>query len=98
MVRLGEEWERRAKGGVLEGASARAKAEASSLRVLGKREHGKSRWTTTKKLTYFLDSFLGFSIVPIRMISLIGLIVSMVSFGYGLLVFVTSLLPCGIST
>jgi glycosyltransferase involved in cell wall biosynthesis len=49
----------------------------------GKREHGKSRWTLTKKITYFIDSILGFSVLPIRVISLIGFIVSLLSFGYG---------------
>jgi polyisoprenyl-phosphate glycosyltransferase len=48
-----------------------------------KREHGKSRWTFAKKLTYFIDSILGFSVLPIRIISVLGFIVSLVSFGYG---------------
>jgi polyisoprenyl-phosphate glycosyltransferase len=48
-----------------------------------KRLHGKSRWTFGKKLTYFIDSILGFSVLPIRMISLIGIIVSLLSFAYG---------------
>lgn len=47
------------------------------------RLHGKSRWTFAKKLTYFIDSILGFSVLPIRMISLIGILVSLVSFAYG---------------
>jgi dolichol-phosphate mannosyltransferase len=59
------------------------------------REFGKSRWTFTKKVKFFLDSILGFSIVPIRMISFAGLIVSLLSFGYGLLVFVNTLLGRG---
>ena len=36
-----------------------------------KREHGKSRWTFRKKLKFFLDTMLGFSIVPLRIITLI---------------------------
>jgi glycosyltransferase involved in cell wall biosynthesis len=48
------------------------------------REHGKSRWNFWKRLKLFLDSILGFSIVPIRAISLLGLIVSILSFSYGL--------------
>lgn len=47
-----------------------------------KRIHGKSRWTFSKRLTLFLDSLLGFSVAPIRMISLIGFFVSLASFGY----------------
>jgi dolichol-phosphate mannosyltransferase len=48
-----------------------------------KRQHGKSRWTFTKKVTGFIDSILGFSVLPIRIISLIGFFVSLLSFGYG---------------
>ncbi len=47
------------------------------------RQHGKSRWTFAKKLTYFIDSILGFSVLPIRIISLIGFVVSLLSFAYG---------------
>lgn len=47
------------------------------------RIHGKSRWTLSKKLRFFLDSILGFSIVPIRAISCIGIVISLISFGYG---------------
>lgn len=56
------------------------------------RRHGKSRWSFAKKVKVSFDSILGFSIVPIRVISLVGLIVSLLSFGYGLLVLVTTLL------
>lgn len=56
------------------------------------RVFGKSRWTFSKRLKFFLDSLLGFSIVPIRIISAIGLLVSIASFGYGLLVFINALL------
>lgn len=56
-----------------------------------KRLHGKSRWTFGKSFKFMLDSLLGFSIVPIRMISLIGVIVSILSFAYGTLIIVTVL-------
>jgi len=56
------------------------------------RAHGKSRWSFTRKLKVAFDSIFGFSIVPIRFISLIGLIVSILSFGYGILVLVSALL------
>jgi len=51
------------------------------------RIHGKSRWTFKKRLKLVLDSLLGFSIVPIRAISLFGLFIALASFGYGSLVF-----------
>lgn len=48
-----------------------------------RRLHGKSRWTFVKRVKFFLDSILGFSIVPIRAMSLFGALVSLSSFGYG---------------
>lgn len=56
------------------------------------REFGKSRWTFSKKFTYFLDSILGFSFIPIRLISLTGLIVSLFSFCYGMFQVIYALL------
>ncbi|MBI1257352.1 MAG: glycosyltransferase [Chloroflexi bacterium] len=58
------------------------------------RIHGKSRWTFAKRLTYFIDSILSFSVLPIRLISLIGIVVSLLSFGYGSFIFVEAL--CGV--
>lgn len=51
-----------------------------------KREIGKSRWTTQKKIKLFIDSFVSFSFFPIRLISVTGLILGLVSFLYGLFV------------
>jgi len=48
-----------------------------------KRSFGKSRWTFWKKVSLFLDSLLGFSVAPIRLISFVGFLVSLVSFAYG---------------
>ncbi len=56
------------------------------------RLHGKSRWTIGKKIKYFLDSLLGFSVGPIRFITVIGLAVSIISFSYGSLIFINGLL------
>jgi dolichol-phosphate mannosyltransferase len=50
------------------------------------RLHGKSGWTFAKKFNAFLDVMLGFSITPIRAISAVGSVVSVVSFGYGMVV------------
>jgi len=36
-----------------------------------------------KKLNAFLDSVLGYSVAPLRLISLVGIVVSLCSFGYG---------------
>lgn len=56
------------------------------------RVHGKSRWNFWKRMKLFIDALLGFSIVPIRMISVVGLIVSMLSFAYGALILINTLI------
>lgn len=56
------------------------------------RVHGRSGWTLRKKFTAFLDVMLGFSITPIRAISGIGAIVSVLSFAYGSIVVASALL------
>lgn len=54
--------------------------------VRQKREVGKSRWTLSKKIKLVIDSMVGFSFVPIRFMSLIGIVFSFFSFCWGLLV------------
>ena len=44
-----------------------------------KREIGKSSWTFSKKMKLFIDSFIGFSYVPIRMISVVGIVFSILA-------------------
>jgi len=56
------------------------------------RSHGHSRWTFSKKVKLFFDSILGFSIIPIRTILAIGILVSLVSFGYGFVIGIYALL------
>jgi dolichol-phosphate mannosyltransferase len=56
------------------------------------RVHGKSRWTFGKKVKFFLDTLLGFSIVPLRLISLTGLVVSAISLAFVGFVVVNGLL------
>jgi len=51
-----------------------------------KRRIGKSRWTLQKKIKLFVDSFVSFSFFPIRLISVTGLILGLISFLYGLFV------------
>jgi len=57
-----------------------------------KREHGSSKWTFSKKIKAFMDVLLGFSYAPIRIISSIGFLVSIVSFGYGVIVVLNALI------
>lgn len=56
------------------------------------RIHGESRWTLRKKLKFFLDTLLGFSIVPLRLISLTGLVVSACSLAFVCFVVINGLL------
>jgi dolichol-phosphate mannosyltransferase len=51
-----------------------------------KREIGKSRWTISKKIKLFVDSFIAFSFLPIRMISTVGIILGFGAFSYGLFI------------
>lgn len=46
------------------------------------REIGKSRWTFSKKLKLFIDSFVSFSFLPIRLITAAGLILGIISLLY----------------
>jgi polyisoprenyl-phosphate glycosyltransferase len=46
------------------------------------RKHGRSRWTFAKKSQYLIDTITGFSVVPVRIVTCIGLIMAMISFLY----------------
>jgi glycosyltransferase involved in cell wall biosynthesis len=47
-----------------------------------KREIGKSRWTFQKKVKLLIDSFVSFTYGPIRLISILGILLGLVSFIY----------------
>jgi dolichol-phosphate mannosyltransferase len=47
------------------------------------RERGKSRWSFAKKARHFVNTITGFSAVPIRFMSVFGLVISAISFLYG---------------
>ncbi|MCT2195587.1 glycosyltransferase family 2 protein [Paenibacillus sp. p3-SID1389] len=55
------------------------------------RKLGKSRWTVSKKVKLFVDSFVSFSYMPIRIMSLIGLVTAIISFLYGIFVVISTL-------
>jgi polyisoprenyl-phosphate glycosyltransferase len=52
------------------------------------RRHGSSGWSFRRKLKLVIDSIVGFSYAPIRIMSLIGIISALAAFVYGTLVFV----------
>jgi glycosyltransferase involved in cell wall biosynthesis len=56
--------------------------------VRRKREIGKSRWTLQKKVKLFIDSILSFSFFPIRLISILGMMLGGVAMFYGLYILI----------
>jgi dolichol-phosphate mannosyltransferase len=56
------------------------------------RHTGKSKWTFAKKLKLFIDSVVSFSYVPMRFMSLFGLICTVLGAVYGVYIFVDRLL------
>lgn len=54
--------------------------------VRQERKLGKSRWTFSKKVKLFIDSFVSFSYAPIRFMSFIGFLTAFMSFFYGVFV------------
>ena len=68
----------------------------------GMREFGKSKWTLSKKIKLFIDSFVAFSYMPIRLVSIVGILL----FGAGVILgiiivvnrIVNPLVPMGYST
>ena len=46
------------------------------------RKAGKSKWTISKKIKLLIDSFVSFSYVPIRFVSIIGILFFIVGFGW----------------
>ena len=56
-----------------------------------KRKIGKSSWTFSKKFKLFMDSFVGISYIPIRFMTIIGLLFSFVSVIYVLNMIVASI-------
>lgn len=50
------------------------------------RKAGKSKWSVGKKIKLFVDSFVAFSFLPIRLISYLGLVISGIGFLYAIFV------------
>jgi polyisoprenyl-phosphate glycosyltransferase len=56
--------------------------------VRRKCEIGKSKWTTSKKIKMFIDSFIAFSFFPIRAISVLGLLLGVIALLYAFVVII----------
>lgn len=50
------------------------------------RKFGQSKWTLSKKLNAFADAFVGFSYVPMRLMTYLGFIISSLGFLYALII------------
>ena len=66
------------------------------------RSGGKSKWTLSKKIKLFIDSFVAFSFMPIRLVSVVGILMFMVGIVIGILTIINKLVepsvPVGYST
>jgi polyisoprenyl-phosphate glycosyltransferase len=60
--------------------------------VRREREHGKSRYTFRKRLKFLVDTISGFSATPIRLMSLFGFSIAILSFLYGANIIINALL------
>lgn len=56
------------------------------------REQGKSMWTFRKKVNYFIDSSVGFSVKPMRIATTLGFLIAAVCFIYAAVVILGKLL------
>lgn len=56
------------------------------------RNAGKSKWTLSKKIKLFIDSFVAFSFMPIRLVSIIGIIMFLLGVIYGMVIIVSRLM------
>jgi dolichol-phosphate mannosyltransferase len=57
------------------------------------RRFGASMWTLSRKLKYFVDAFAAFSFAPLRLATLVGVLLGLGGFGYALVVLAGKL--CG---
>ena len=56
-----------------------------------KRSTGKSRWTFWRKITYFIDGVTAYSFSPIRITSLIGVLLALAGFLYAAFIFIAKI-------
>ena len=59
--------------------------------VRQERKLGKSRWTLKKKMKLFIDSFIAFSFVPIRILSVAGFVFGLLSLIYSVYILINKL-------
>lgn len=66
------------------------------------RSGGKSKWTLSKKIKLFIDSFVAFSFMPIRLVSIVGILMFLIGTIIGICTiinrFINPSVPIGYST
>lgn len=66
------------------------------------RNGGKSKWTLSKKIKLFIDSFVAFSFMPVRLVSIVGILMFLIGLLMGTLTVINKLVqpyvPIGYST
>ena len=60
--------------------------------VKAQRNAGKSKWTTTKKIKLLIDSFIAFSYAPIRFVTIMGILFSIIGFLWTIYIVLRTLL------
>jgi len=58
----------------------------------GARQRGVSKWTLGKKIKLFIDTFVSFSYLPLRAISVLGILVAIAGFIYALVILIARLI------
>tara|TARA_A100001011_G_scaffold400770_1_gene518547 strand:- start:150 stop:1022 length:873 start_codon:yes stop_codon:yes gene_type:complete len=61
----------------------------------GKRPFGTSKWTLSKKITYFIDGIMGYSFFPLRMMSFLGLILFFISISFLIFIIISKVYGLG---
>jgi glycosyltransferase involved in cell wall biosynthesis len=56
------------------------------------RMHGKSAWTFTKKLTYLLDSVFAFTDLPVRILTFLGVLGTVLAFVFAMVILILRLI------
>lgn len=56
-----------------------------------RRKAGRSKWTLSKKIKILLDTFVSFSYFPIRLMSVMGIVVALLGFFYAMIIILNKL-------
>jgi len=56
------------------------------------REKGETKWSFSNKIKLFIDTFVSFSVAPLRLITISGILFSTIGFVYGVYIIVSSIM------